>query len=106
MTKRLVIDLNKCDKCEKCQVECSYFYRARAEDHGLLTLRELATFAVVCRRCENPGCVASCKFDALERQPDGIIKRHNMRCVSCKCCSHGCPFGTIYPETVPFYVTN
>jgi len=24
-----------------------------------------------------------------------------MRCVSCKSCSHACPYGTIYPENVP-----
>jgi Fe-S-cluster-containing dehydrogenase component len=49
--------------------------------------------------------VASCPYDALERQPDGLIKRYNLRCVSCKLCTQGCPFGTIYPEMVGFYVT-
>jgi len=104
--KRLFIDLTKCDECEKCAVDCDYFYPAKATDHGVLALREMATFALVCRRCEEPSCVAACRFDALERQDDGVLKRYNMRCVSCKCCSHACPFGTIYPETVPFYVTN
>jgi Fe-S-cluster-containing dehydrogenase component len=50
--------------------------------------------------------VQACKFDALERQEDGVLKRYNMRCVSCKCCVHACPFGTIYPDTVPYFVTN
>jgi Fe-S-cluster-containing dehydrogenase component len=71
-----------------------------------LALREVATFALVCRRCEEPSCVAACRFDALERQSDGVLKRYNMRCVSCKSCSQACPFGTIYPETIPFYVSN
>ena len=106
MAKRLLIDLNKCDGCESCGVDCAYFYRPRAGDHGILKLREAATFTVVCRRCEDPGCVAACRFDALERQDNGVLKRHNMRCVSCKCCAHACPFGTIYPEALPFFVTN
>jgi len=106
MAKRLLIDLNKCDACETCDVECSYMYRAKATDHGILTLRERATFMLVCRRCEDPSCVAACRFEALERQDDGVLKRYNMRCVSCKCCSHACPFGTIYPDTVPFYATQ
>jgi Fe-S-cluster-containing hydrogenase component 2 len=106
MAKRLFIDLTKCDACEKCAVNCAYFYRARAEDHGLLTLRELATFALICRRCEEASCVAACKFAALERQADGILQRHNLRCVSCKCCSQACPFGTIYPEVLSFYVSK
>ena len=106
MAKRLFIDLNKCDECEKCEVNCAYFYRPKMTDHGILALRELATFALICRRCEEPSCVAACKFEALEKQTDGVLKRYNLRCVSCKCCSHACPFGTIYPETVPFYVTQ
>ena len=36
-------------------------------------------------------------------QDVGIIKRHNLRCVSCKLCAQACPFGTIYPEMLPFY---
>lgn len=106
MAKRLFIDLTRCDECEKCTVECSSFYRPEMTDHGVLSLRETATFALVCRRCEEPSCAAACKFDALERQESGVMKRYNLRCVSCKCCSYACPFGTIYPDTVPFYVTN
>ncbi len=106
MAKRLVIDLNKCDDCEKCGVDCTYFYRPNAADHGILKLREMATFLIVCRRCEDPGCVAACRFEALERQDDGVLKRYNMRCVSCKCCAHACPFGTIYAEALPFFVTH
>ena len=45
----------------------------------------------------------ACPFDALERTGDGVIKRHNMRCVSCKSCALACPFGTIYKELLPFY---
>ena len=29
-----------------------------------------------------------------------------MRCTSCKSCSHACPFGTIYPETIPFIASR
>jgi len=105
MTKRLVIDLNRCDACETCAVRCAYLYRARATDHGVLALRELATFAVVCRRCENANCVAACPFEALERQASGVLQRHNLRCVSCKSCTLACPFGTLYPDAVPFYAT-
>ena len=106
MSKRLFIDLAKCDQCESCTVECSYFYQPAITEHGILALRELAAFAHTCRRCEEPSCVSACRFDALERQADGVMKRYNMRCVSCKCCVHACPFGTIYPETVPFYVST
>ncbi len=106
MTKRLFLDLERCDQCEQCQVQCAYFYRPAATDHGVFGLRERAQFALVCRRCEEPSCVSACRFQALERQSDGVMRRYNLRCVSCKSCSTACPFGTIYPETVPFYATG
>jgi Fe-S-cluster-containing dehydrogenase component len=105
MSKRIVLDLMKCSGCESCTVDCGYFYRPADKDTGIQTLKERATFAVICRQCEDASCVASCPYDALERQPDGKIKRFNLRCVSCKLCTQGCPFGTIYPEMVGFYVT-
>lgn len=107
MKKKLFIDLAKCDRCEECTIDCAYFYRPKATDHGILKLRELATFMVICRRCEEPNCASACRFDALERQQDtGVMKRYNLRCVSCKCCCQACPFGIIYQDTVPFYETN
>ena len=107
MSKRIVLDLTKCEGCQQCTVDCGYFYGRHGEDthQGIQSLKERATFAIVCRRCEDAGCVKSCPYDALERQQDGSIKRFNLRCVSCKLCTQGCPFGTIYPEMVGFYVT-
>ena len=104
--KRLIIDLEKCDQCDTCNVSCDYYQRPHAEDHGMLGLRERATFALLCRRCEYASCVIACPFDAIERQGDGIIKRYNLRCVSCKLCAHACPFGTIYIDMLPFYETH
>ena len=69
----------------------------------MLALREKATFEVICRRCVHASCILACPFDALVRTEDGIVKRHNLRCVSCKSCAIACPFGTIYMELVPFY---
>lgn len=104
MTKRLVIDLAKCDQCRSpgCVADCGYYDRAEG-DHAMLALREKATFEVICRRCEHASCVLACPFDALVRTDDRLIKRHNLRCVSCKSCAIACPFGTIYMELLPFY---
>lgn len=105
--KHLVIDLQKCDLClsknNTCSVCCDYYDRHGEHDNGLSGLRERATFALICRRCNTASCINVCEFGALERAPGGIIKRHNMRCVSCKMCAHACPFGTIYTDMLSFY---
>ncbi|MCQ9205336.1 MAG: 4Fe-4S dicluster domain-containing protein [Omnitrophica bacterium] len=105
---RLFIDLDVCasGECKDCVVKCSYFYHPA--NNGIATVVELATYALVCRKCEEPHCVNSCPFEAIEQQKekDNMLIRHNMRCVSCKSCSHACPYGAIYPENVPFLVHN
>ena len=103
---RLYIDLDVCSggDCKDCTLQCNYFYHP--ENNGISSVAELATFALVCRRCEEAHCVSACPVEALEQQKekDNLLMRHNMRCVSCKSCAHACPYGTIYPENVPLLV--
>lgn len=102
--KKLLIDLDICSKCEECGMLCSYIQHPG--NSGITTLREFAHFAVVCRRCDDAPCVASCPWQALEMQPTNMLKRYMMRCTSCKNCSRACPFGVIYPETIPFVISR
>jgi Fe-S-cluster-containing dehydrogenase component len=104
MAKRLFIDLEKCRNCKVCKVPCSYFYHPY--DDGILYLRELAEFAVTCRRCELAPCAESCPTDALEKTRDGVMQRHNMRCVGCRTCCYACPFGVILPDVIPYAVSR
>jgi Fe-S-cluster-containing dehydrogenase component len=105
---RLFVDLDVCasGKCAGCTALCSYFYHP--SNNGILSVVELAAYALVCRRCEEPHCVKSCPVQALEQLPsmEKRLIRHPMRCVSCRSCSHACPYGTIYPEIVPLIVHN
>ncbi|MCM8820068.1 MAG: hypothetical protein NC925_04655 [Candidatus Omnitrophica bacterium] len=91
--KKIFIDLEKCLLCQSCVVNCSYFYHP--ENNGIINLQELATFSLICRRCEEAPCTNSCYHNALKKDKDGILKRSNYLCTSCKSCSIACPFGTI-----------
>jgi Fe-S-cluster-containing dehydrogenase component len=97
--KRLLIDLDICSKCGECGMVCSY--SQHPGNNGITTLREFAHFSAVCRRCDDEPCVTSCPWEALEKGPDRVLKRYSMRCTSCKSCSRACPFGVIFPETIP-----
>jgi Fe-S-cluster-containing dehydrogenase component len=109
--QRLFVDLDRCatGECKECVVQCSYYYHTQKPgNNGIISVAELATYALVCRRCEEPHCVKACPAEALEQQKDKgkLLVRHTMRCVCCKSCSHACPYGTIYPETVPLQIHN
>ncbi len=98
--KRIFIDLDLCQRCDECAVCCDYFYHP--QNNGIVTLREYAAFSLFCRHCESAPCVKSCYHDALERQKDGHLKRYLMLCTSCKSCAIACPFGTIFPDFIPY----
>ncbi|MFA5115957.1 MAG: 4Fe-4S dicluster domain-containing protein [Candidatus Omnitrophota bacterium] len=98
--KRLFVDLELCGKCAECKVACDYMYHP--QNNGITSLREYATFATICRHCEQAPCVNACYHNALERAPDGHIKRYKLRCTSCKSCSIACPFGVIFQDFIPY----
>lgn len=98
--KRLFIDLELCNRCQECIACCDYFYHP--QNNGVTTLREYASFATICRHCEQAPCVTSCYHNALERTLDGHVKRYKMRCTSCKTCSVACPFGIIFQDFIPY----
>jgi len=105
--KKVFIDLDLLDKLEEdgdLKVQCSYPYHPRND--GVLSLRELASYAVICRHCESANCVNSCTKEALEKDAEGILRRYNMRCISCRSCAVACPFGTIYMEALPFLASG
>lgn len=102
--KRLLIDLEACYKCKQCTAGCSYL--SHPENKGIISLLELVSRAEICRKCKEAPCVNACPNEALERQPDGVLKRYGMRCTGCESCVLACPFGAIYPEIVPFLTSQ
>ncbi|MFH1283168.1 MAG: 4Fe-4S dicluster domain-containing protein [bacterium] len=98
--KKLFIDLEKCYKCKKCEAFCSYI--EHPNNRGIVRLLELCSNYLICRRCEDSPCEKACPQEALEKQPNGVLKRYLMRCTSCKSCTVACPFGCNYLETVPY----
>ena len=102
---KLYIDLEKFSEHKaSCAEKCSYYYHPG--NYGVLTLEEMVTYALVCRKCEKPNCVTACPFEALEKGEDKILRRHNMRCTSCKTCSHACHSGVILPDFIPYMAYN
>jgi len=113
----MAIDASKCSKdCVDCITACHAVHNVPnfgnpkdeikwiwtepfpsvfpAEDHPYQgqALQKLK-IPVLCNHCANPACVRVCPTQATFKRADGIVMMDYHRCIGCRLCMAGCPYG-------------
>lgn len=95
-TKTMLIDLDKCVRCDDC-------VRACADTHGgnPRFVRHGSTFghwmvANACMHCVDPVCMIGCPTGAIHRTlAGGTVVINDLTCIGCGSCANSCPYDNI-----------
>ena len=102
MQPAILTDLTRCVGCEACVWACREINGMPAdaptdrlsrdslnavEHRGGIHVRRQ------CMHCLDPACVSVCPVEALHRTPEGAVVYEASRCIGCRYCMIGCPFG-------------
>jgi molybdopterin-containing oxidoreductase family iron-sulfur binding subunit len=99
----MVIDTRRCVGCRACVVACKaenktppgVSYTVVVEEAVANRFDDKPLFMTKpCFHCENPPCVDVCPVSAtFKRERDGIVVIDYDRCIGCRYCITGCPYG-------------
>ena len=95
-TQSMVIDMDKCIRCDDCVRACAATHggnpRFRREgpifDHWMV--------ANACMHCKDPVCMIGCPTGAIHRSIEGgTVLINDDTCIGCATCAHSCPYNNI-----------
>jgi Fe-S-cluster-containing dehydrogenase component len=102
--KLLVLDLDRCTRCDECARACADSHggrdRAAGQQSASRLFREGPRFgrflvAACCRSCHKPYCLDGCPVDAIHRKGQGLAVVIDNWCIGCGLCERNCPYGAI-----------
>ena len=104
--KVIVIQPEKCAGCHSCEMACSIKHFGRCSTYlsaiRVHEFRDVNTFVpITCMGCEDATCAKVCPMNARVRLQSGAMVTAEERCIGCRACVYGCPFGAavVNPET-------
>ncbi|MEM9412689.1 MAG: cyclic nucleotide-binding domain-containing protein, partial [Planctomycetota bacterium] len=95
-TKAMMIDLNRCTRCDDCVRACAsthnnnprFVREGPIHDHWML--------ANACMHCIDPVCMIGCPTGAIGRDfESGNVTINDATCIGCSTCANSCPYNNI-----------
>jgi Fe-S-cluster-containing dehydrogenase component len=106
--KYMLMDLDACVRCYACEVACrqenglSFETKSRWCRVQTVPPREaggelhLDFVPVMCFQCEDPMCAQFCPVEAITKKEDGRVLVEEEKCIGCRQCIAGCPYGAMF----------
>jgi Fe-S-cluster-containing dehydrogenase component/CRP-like cAMP-binding protein len=95
-TKTMVIDLDRCTRCDDCVRACAATHdnNPRFLRHG--PIHNNLMVAQACMHCADPVCMIGCPTGAIHRETfEGKVIINPDSCIGCSACANNCPYGAI-----------
>jgi Fe-S-cluster-containing dehydrogenase component/CRP-like cAMP-binding protein len=95
-TQTMVIDLDKCMRCDDCVRACAALHdgNPRFRREGPVYDRKMVANA--CMHCKDPVCMIGCPTGAIHRSMDtGSVIINDDTCIGCATCANSCPYDNI-----------
>jgi len=111
----MVIDLDKCNGCQACEVACRSennvavggpvaaaehrtvsWMHVRVEVEGEWPDVRSRFVPSPCMHCDRPPCTLVCPVGATSIDHEGIVNQIYARCIGCRYCANACPYTAKY----------